>query len=166
MPCAFDTWCCTYYSLPCFNGTRCANIHSFNCDRCDHCFRRKTNSHPLTGALLFACLQCTNGGVEGPAPTLSPRLARCPHRSLSLSPRLFLSYFSLKSPLLSPPRAGPQWAIWWEYRGSTKYEHTYKYRESKTYDDPYQHVCTTPKVCTVRIICTLCVCMWYLVCMF
>ena len=24
--------------------------------------------------------------------------------------------------------------------------------ESKPYDDPYQHVCTTPKVCTRRII--------------
>ena len=40
-----------------------------------------------------------------------------------------------------------------------KYKHTYKYREKSTekakhnnYDDPYQHVCTTPKVCTLHII--------------
>jgi len=36
-----------------------------------------------------------------------------------------------------------------------KYEHGEEYRESNAYDDPYQHVCTTPKVYTVRIISTV-----------
>ena len=55
-----------------------------------------------------------------------------------------LSNLSLSSPVFSPPHAGPQWAIWLEYRGSTeckyKYEHGEEYRESNAYDDPY--VCT------------------------
>ena len=61
------------------------------------------------------------------------------------------------SPLFFTPHVGPQWVIWLEYRGSTeckyKYEHGEEYRESNAYDDPYQHVCTTPKVYAVRIIC-------------
>ena len=40
---------------------------------------------------------------------------------ISLSPHLFLSPLSLSSHLFSPPHAGPQWIIWLEYQGSTKY---------------------------------------------
>ena len=73
------------------------------------------------------------------------------------SPHVFLSSSSLKSPLLSPLLTGPQWVVWLEYQGSTKYKSKciYKYgeeyQESKTYDDPYRYVCTTPKGCSICI---------------
>ena len=81
--------------------------------------------------------------------------------SASLSLLISLSHLSLSSPLFSPPHAGPQWAIWLEQRGSTKYKYTYKYgeeyRESKTFEYSYQHLCATPKVCTICMIILL----WY-----
>ena len=86
-------------------------------------------------------------GVDGPAPgsTTTHSFSPSPSLSSSLSLLTSLSHLSLSSPLFSPPHAGPQWVIWLEYRGSTKCKYTCKYgeeyRETKTYDDPYQHVC-------------------------
>ena len=105
-----------------------------------------------------SAMQCWWG--RGSATTHSlPPLDRSPH--LSLSPPICLSSFSVKLPLLSPPHAGPRWVIWLDYRGSTQYKYTYRYgdayRESKTHDDPSQHVCTTPKLCTICLKDIMCI---------
>ena len=106
---------------------------------------------------------CTLRACTPVAPATKTRKVR-DALSLPFSLALLISFspLSLSSHLFSPPHAEPQWVIWLGYRGSTKYRYTHKYgeayREGKTYDDPYQHVCTTPKVCTIRIIRTVYVC--------
>ena len=54
---------------------------------------------------------------------------------------------------LQAPHAGPQWVIWLEYRGSTKYKYAYTYGEEYKYGEEYRGSKTYGKFLLVSTVC-------------